>query len=217
MPLHADPERLDPAEGEPTVERTGDRTERVLGEFQLLVQVLAVRDDGSPEEVGMATDVLRRAVNDQVHAQPEWVLQRGRPERVVADADRIMSFRDHGELLQVDDFHQRVRRRFHPDHLRFRTERILHVHEVAEVQEGRFDSVSAHDPGEDSIHAPVAVVRDDRMVSLLQEREGRCDGAHPAREGQRTLSRLQSGEALLQRVPRRVRTSSVDVLGLRLL
>src|SRR5947208_16267420 len=48
MSLHADPERLDPAEGEPTVERTGDRTERVLGEFQLLVQVLAVRDDGSP-------------------------------------------------------------------------------------------------------------------------------------------------------------------------
>src|SRR5204863_3962149 len=61
MPLHADPERLDPAEGEPTVERTWARNERVLGEFQLLVQVLAGRDDGSAEDVGMATDVLRRA------------------------------------------------------------------------------------------------------------------------------------------------------------
>src|SRR6266566_4159798 len=136
MPFHADRERLDPAEGEPTVERTGDRAERVLGESQLLVQVLAVRDDGSPEEVGMATDVLRRTVDDQVHAQPERVLQRGRPERVVADADRVMGFRDHGELLQVDDLHQRVRRGFHPDHLRFGSEGILHVHQIAEVQEG---------------------------------------------------------------------------------
>src|SRR5207302_5736776 len=32
MPLHTDRERLDPAEGEPTVERTGDCAERVLGE-----------------------------------------------------------------------------------------------------------------------------------------------------------------------------------------
>src|SRR5438132_10773335 len=87
MPLHTDRERLDPAEGEPTVERTGDCAERVLGESQLLVQVLAVRDDRSPEEVGMATDVLRRAVDDQIHAQPERVLQRWRPERVVAATD----------------------------------------------------------------------------------------------------------------------------------
>ena len=165
----------------------------------------------------MTSDVFRRAVDHEVHAETEWILQGGRSEGVVADADRVVGLRDHREFLEVDDFHQRVRRGLHPDHLRLGAECVLHVDEVAEVQEGRFDSVPAHDAGEDPVHPAVAIVRDDCVVSLFQQGEDGRDRAHPTGEGQRLLSLLEGREALLQRVPRRIRAPSVHVLGLRLL
>src|SRR5439155_1320347 len=44
--LHADCEGLDPAQCEPTVERARNGAERILGELELLVQVVPVHDEG---------------------------------------------------------------------------------------------------------------------------------------------------------------------------
>src|SRR5207245_557460 len=77
-------------------------------------------------------------------------------------------------------------------------------------------SVVAHDPREDAKDPAIAVVRHDDVVSFLQEREGRRDGAHATREREGVLRAFQTGEAVLQRVPRRVRAARVRVLVLSL-
>ena len=217
VPFHADRQGLDAAEGEPTVKRARHRAEGVLCELQFLVKVAAVHDERPAQEVRVAPEVLRRAVDDQVDAEAQRVLQRRRREGVVAHADRVVGLRDHGELPQVGDLHEGVRGRLHPQHLRLRAKGILDVDEVPQVHEGGLDAVPAHDPREDPVDAAVAVIRHYGVIAFLEEGEGRRDRAHAAREAKGLLALLEGREALLERIAGRVVAPPVDVVVLDLL
>ena len=211
MLLHANRQGLDPAEGEPAVERARHGTQGVLGELELLVEVVSVHHKRSAEKVRVTRDVLRRAVNREVNAKRQRILERRGCERVVAHAERVVRLRDHRELSQVHDLHQRVRRRLHPQHPRFRAERVLGIHQVAQVDERRLDPVVVHNPCEHAVDAAIAVVRDDDVVALLEEGEGRRDRAHAARERKSVLCPFEGREAVLERVAGRVRPTRVGV------
>src|SRR2546430_6202873 len=71
MFLHADREGLDPPQREPTVEGARNGAERVLGELELLVEVLPVHHEGAPEQIRMPADVFRRAVDDEIDRSEE--------------------------------------------------------------------------------------------------------------------------------------------------
>ena len=70
------------------------------------------------DQVGVAAEVLRRRVDDDVGAEVERLLQVRRRERVVDDEDRADGVRRVGGRADVDDVEQRIRRRLDPDHPR---------------------------------------------------------------------------------------------------
>src|SRR5207248_4688772 len=68
--LHADGQRLEAAEGEVAVERPRHAAGRVLVEGDRGQQLLAA-DDGATNDVGVAAEVLGRAVDDQIGRSEE--------------------------------------------------------------------------------------------------------------------------------------------------
>ena len=78
MPLHAQGERLEAAQGQEAVEGARHRTDRVLEKGETLgkLAVLADRDD-APHHVRMAVQVLGRRMEDQVEAELERALRPG--------------------------------------------------------------------------------------------------------------------------------------------
>ena len=116
MALHAEGERLDAAQGQPAVERPGDGAGGILVEADRLQQ-LARADDGAADDVGMAAEVLGRAVHDDVRAQAQRLLQVRRGERVVhgqQGAGFAAELRDGGD---IQDLQERIGRRLDPHQL----------------------------------------------------------------------------------------------------
>src|SRR5205823_13593279 len=74
---HPDGQRLDTAQDEPAVEWTGDRAERLLQEREPLSDRRIVRGREAADDVGMAAEVLRRRVDDDVRSQLERALEKG--------------------------------------------------------------------------------------------------------------------------------------------
>ena len=100
--VHADGQRLHPAEHEPAVERAGDGAERLLQELQALGDGRVVGRGEAADHVGVAAQVLRRRVEDDVGAELERALEVGRGERVVDDDEGAGGVRGLGRLPDVD-------------------------------------------------------------------------------------------------------------------
>ena len=88
VPLGPQSECPEAAEDEEAVEWSGDCPRRVLQEPKALGSLLVVRRDHPVHGVGVAGEVLRGRVEDDVGAQLERVLEGRRRERVVDDEDR---------------------------------------------------------------------------------------------------------------------------------
>ncbi len=88
MPVHPDPERLDPAQGEIGVEGAGNGPGGVLQEPEPLEESWVTGDKGPADDVAVAAEVLGRRVQHDVGAELERTLQIGRGERVVDAEDR---------------------------------------------------------------------------------------------------------------------------------
>ena len=118
VPVHPDPEGLQPAQHQPGVERAGDRADRVLVEGDPLGELEVAYDEGAADDVGVATAVLRGGVHDDVGTEHQWLLEVRRGEGVVDDQQGAGVVRDRGQRLDVADVEQRVGRRLDPDRLR---------------------------------------------------------------------------------------------------
>ena len=112
---HPHRQRLQAAQHEPGVERPRHRPERLLQEAQALGDRRVVRRREPADHVGVAAEVLRRRVHDDVGAELERLLQVRRRERVVDDEQRAGGVRRVGGGADVDDVEERVRRRLDPD------------------------------------------------------------------------------------------------------
>ena len=90
------------------------------------------------DHVGVAVQVLRRRVHDDVEAELERPLDVGAGEGVVGDRDqRRARLASAAIAFEVDELQQRIGRRLDPDHPRLRPDRRLDRVEVGEVDEGR--------------------------------------------------------------------------------
>ncbi len=113
--LHADGERLQPAQDEPAVERAGDGAERLLEEREALRDRVVVRREEAADDVGVAAEVLRRRVQDDVGSERERLLEVRSREGVVDDDERADGVGSLGRRADVDEVQERVRRRLEPD------------------------------------------------------------------------------------------------------
>ena len=103
VPLHAHRERLEPAEHQVAVERARHRADRVLQEPDALGDLGVVGGREPADDVGVAAEVLRGRVHDDVGAELERPLQERRRERVVDDDARAALVRDRAHAEDVDD------------------------------------------------------------------------------------------------------------------
>ena len=124
MSIHADGQRLQAAEREVGIERTGHAASRVLVELHGFEQLISA-DDAAAHDIGVAAEVLRRAVNDEVGPERERLLKVRRGERVVDGELRAVLVRHLRDRGDVQNLQQGVGRRLDPDQLRLRRHQLL--------------------------------------------------------------------------------------------
>src|SRR5438270_13207014 len=114
--LHAHGERLRAAQGQPRVEGREYRARAVLYELKPLGVALVIQHDHAADAVRVAVQILRRRVDDDVHAELYGALQVRRHERVGAHHARSGPVRPVRDALQVRyHLHGRGRRRYEAD------------------------------------------------------------------------------------------------------
>jgi hypothetical protein len=167
---HPQVQGADPAVHEEAVEGRRHRADRVLHEPQPLVMLGRARDRGAADDVGVAAEVLRRRVHDEVGAELERPLVDRGGERVV-DRDEGVALARH-DPRDVDHVEQRVGRRLDPDQLRLGPDRALDSIEV-----GLVDEVVGQPPAREHLvdQAEGASVEVVRQHDVRARRAGRRD------------------------------------------
>ncbi len=184
-----------------------------MEEADLLGQGGILHNDGTAENVGVAAEVLRGRVHDDVGTQRQRLLEVGRGEGVVDDDDRTNRVADLGERGDVADLHERIARSLNPEHLgRVGTECGAHRIEVAEVCRAQRRAPGHEHPVNEPVGAAVDVVAHQHVVAGREKcaQEGVFCGKAGG-EAVRVGAALERGEQLLQRVARRVAAASVLV------
>src|SRR5262245_1947969 len=209
---HPHRQGLEPAQHEPAVERPRNGAERLLQEEQPLRHGRVVRGEEAADQVGVAAEVLRRRVQDDVGAERERLLQVRRGERIVGDDHRADGVRRLGGGADVDDVQHRVRRRLEPDNARALVEvrgevlvDLLGLHPLELV------ALRPVDLREHAVDTAVDVGHGDDAVAGLEQVHQRGGRAEAGREGDAVLRSLERGEADLQRGARGVRDPGVVV------
>src|SRR5881409_2618299 len=111
-------QRTNTAQREIAVEwRAGD-AEAVRPPGELLAHHAIRRHHRAAYDVAVTIQVFRRGVDDDVRAERDRLLQRGREEGVVDDDDRADAVRGRRRGPHVGDAQQGIAWRFDPDHAR---------------------------------------------------------------------------------------------------
>ncbi len=186
-------ERLQPAEDEPRVERPGHGAERVLEEGEPLCDGRIVRAGEAADEVGVAAEVLRRRVDDDVGAELERPLEvRGR-ERVVDDEHGAPAARAASATARMSTTFSSG---FVGDSIqtsRVRSSIASAMPSARRVRE--LVALRLVDLREEPVGAAVDVVDGDDPVARRDEVHDRRRRAHPGREREPVVGALERGEA----------------------
>ena len=156
--------------------------------------------DGAADHVGVAAEVLRRRVDDEVGAERERLLQERRGEGVVDGEQRAGRVRRVGGAADVDDVQQRVRRRLDPHELRVVVE--VRGEAVVELVGGDVREAVALrlvDPRGHPVHAAVDVRDQDDALARVDEVHDRRRRAEAGGERDAVLGALEARERLLER------------------
>ena len=172
--------------------------------------------DGAADRVGVAADVLRRRVHDDVGAERERLLQVRARERVVDDDERAGRVRALGDRGDVDDLEQRVGRRLEPDQVGRPLERLARDALVRQVDELVVVALRGVELREQPVGAAVDVVDRDRARAGREQLHDRGRRAHAGREADAVLAALERGQARLERRARRVDRARVVVAAAHL-
>ena len=167
--LHPEPESLDSPEDEPGLVRVHRSSEEVMDLPETLEMLRPLRHDGAADDVRVAVQVLREAVDHDVGPESERLLENRRRERVVDDEKRPPGVRDLRALREIGELHRRVRRRLDVDHPRRGPHRRSDVPGVRGVDPGRRDAEPAVLVLEDEARRAVDRVRADDVRSGLEE------------------------------------------------
>ena len=191
MPLHPQRERFQPAHGEEAVERTRDRADRVLQELHLISELLVFSDDRDPaDDIGVAVQIFRRGMDDHIEPEFDRPLRPGTGEGVIGNTDRVMRTRDFRHRCEIDQFEQRIARRFHPNHARVRLHRGLDRARIRHVDEREIEIRGAAPHFFKKAKSPaIQIVAHDHMRTAIEHIErsrhrsqtrGKSPAAHPA-------------------------------------
>ncbi len=112
---HAHRQGLESAQHQPTVERPGHSTDRVLQKLQAIVEVIVGRDQRATDDVRMSAHVFGRAVVDDVRAEVERSLAIRAGKSVVDGDDDVALVGQTRHRSNVDQLQQRVGRTLEPD------------------------------------------------------------------------------------------------------
>ena len=135
MPLHAQRQGLEAAQRQKRIERTLNGADRVLQKLEALAQFGVVADDRhAADHVGMAVEIFRGRMHDEVEAMLERTLHIGAGEGVVGGGPDAALFGDGGDALEVDQLEQRIGRRLDPDQPRVRPDRRFERIRVGEIE-----------------------------------------------------------------------------------
>jgi len=195
------------AQGQPRLERPGDGPSQVATALDHGVEVVVAHDDRTHLDVGMAGEVLRRGVDDEVDAVLERALEQGSGEGVV-DHDVGAGFvGGSGDRRDVGDLERRVGRRLQPHQCSVgaRGDHGLGVGDVDELDPhptARLEVGELHD------RAGVAVARGDDLGARSDEVEHGGDRGQTGREGQAATA-LQGTQGLLEGGPGGVAVAAV--------
>ena len=101
MPLHAQRQRLEAAQRQKGIERPLDRADRVLQERQPLAQLVVAADHrDAADHVGMAVEIFRGRMHDQIEAVFERTLHIRARKRVVGGGQHAVLLRNGRDLLR---------------------------------------------------------------------------------------------------------------------
>ena len=170
--------------GQITIERGRHRPHAVLRESQLLVHLVVVRARDAHDHVGVAVDVLRDGVHDDVCTVLERVLEVRTAEGVVHREEGADAPRERRDLAYVRHPQRGIRRRLEPKQLRRppppfavgRDHRLDGV-VVSEIHEVDVDAhAGLHDPAEVTLRPAVHVVYGQYPLPGRQEVHDRGGG-----------------------------------------
>ena len=125
---------------DPGVERRQARPGRAQHRKHLFTNQSARAEDGAAEHSSLAVEVLRRRVNHGVDAELERPLQHRRAEAVVDHGERADFASQGREGGEVDDIHQRIRRRLAIEQARARCHRRAPGHRIDGVDVAHVDA-----------------------------------------------------------------------------
>src|SRR5262249_10858853 len=97
MAVHSYSESLQTTQNEVAIHRPGDSTGRVLQEANFFEHVLLRSHYGAANHIGVAPQILRGAMHDEVGAQSQRLLQIRRRKRIIHDNHYLAAL---GELTQ---------------------------------------------------------------------------------------------------------------------
>ena len=152
----------------------------------------------------MATEVLRRRVQHEVHAELEWLLQIRAREGVVRDRERARAMRDLRERGDVENLEERVRRRLDPHELRLAADGPADRRGTPHVDGGERDAGAVEYPREEPVGPAVHVVPHDDVIALLEEVRDSVARGHARCERERPPCPFERGKTRFERGPRRV-------------
>ena len=199
------------AQGQIAVERAARHAEAVAPPGELLADRGVLPHDRAADDVGVAVEILRRRMHDDVGAERDRLLQRRRQKRVVDDderADLVGEARHRGD---VDDAQQRIARRFDPDDLRLAGERRGERDGVVEIDDRAAVQAALGLVDEQAIAAAVAVVRHDDQIVRAELRGHQRDRGHAGRGDDRARAALEFGQGAGEHVAGRVARARVVV------
>ena len=213
MPLHAQRERLDSAQGEERIEGTRHAAHRVLQVGDALLESLVVpHDRSSADGIGVPVQVLRGRVHHDVEAVLERTLDEGRRKGVVAHREQPVLAGDARHGPQVHQLQQRVGGCLHPQQARVRADGRLEGLGTGEVHER--DAVTGRALAhvlEQPVAAPVQIVHGDDVRARIQKLEQRGARGHAGGKREPCGTAFEVRHRRLQRVARGVARARVLV------
>ena len=213
LTLHPHGQRLQPAPEQIRRLRVHDRADAPPHLFDS-IDHRRRSDEHTGGDVGVAVEVLRRAVHHEIDAERQRLLIDGTGEGVVdhrGDAVRAARTRHRGD---VDAAQRRIDRRLEPDQPRFLRQQLLRGRE-------RVDPLEPHQhaqPGED-FRQQVERAAVDRgaahhLVACRHERQERGRRRRlPARQQHGRVRPFERREGALHRTNRRILVARIEVLG----
>ena len=205
MAFHADRQGLQSAQHKKGIERAGDTAGGVLEKTQALRKLIVADHDGAADHVGMAVEILRRRMHDDVDPQFQGPLNPWRGEGIVDRRQNPPRPRKRCDGGQIHEVQHRIAGGFQPDQPGVRMDGGVQRPGIAEVRviEDQPRRSFAH-LLEQAGRAAIKVPKRQNPVAGIEQVNDRRGCRHPRRECKTVGAAFEIGDTGLVGVPGRI-------------